>query len=55
MPRQRSWNAVAGTEISSTSSVIAMANTPSLKASVRALSKRLPMPPGFGLVSGKPS
>jgi hypothetical protein len=48
-------NELAGTEISSTSSVIEMANTPSLNASVRALSKRLPMPAGFALTGGKPS
>jgi len=55
MPRHRWSNAVNGTEISSTSSVIATANTPSLNASVRAVSKRLVMRPGFAPAGGKPS
>src|SRR5262245_2900565 len=41
IPAQRSSKAEAGTEMSSTSSVIAIANTPSLNASVRAVSQRV--------------
>jgi len=39
---------VLRTESSSTSKVIAIANTPSLKASSREVSKRSSMPGGFG-------
>src|SRR5919109_2571556 len=44
MAAQRSSNAPAGTEKSSTSSVIAIANTPSLNASMRSVSKRSSIP-----------
>src|SRR4030095_76614 len=43
IPLQRSSKALSGTEISSTSSVIAIANTPSLNASSRLVSKRSSM------------
>src|SRR3712207_8771861 len=55
MPAHRSSNSDSGILMSSTSSVIAMANTPSLNASVRPVSHRSDTPSTFDVHSHLPA